>query len=533
MLIYILDPYTYDRKAVIEEYESCIWTERFIAAGDFSLTISQYNPHIKLLRAGTVLENHQSQFPMIIEGVERADGSITFTGRSLETIFSELAIEPRDTDGDTRWDAFFEGSPGDTLAHFVDALQFGEPTLNLPGFYVSTSVLDQADDGSTVNYKVTQIEPGYDLLTRLAQRFNTDIYIKRVEDVDWEYNGPGTYMFAFGSRIPLDRSKTNGDNGDAPLPSVRFSPKDDNFVDVKEAYDATSDVTVMVVRRPEHFTHGSTIGSGLAPVLYGYNSTVDHNDFLESLYDVGKPALEIRVKEADSSRLTLDYLKDQIWRYVEGYSPNDWHFLTFNQQKGILLAEMQRLAKAEFHKAQRARRHVIDGEVVAYTYEYGTDYKLGDKVDVTSDLTPHIPYTVNEKIVTEYIRSVDETGTRAYPTLGAPSEAENYPSSSHEYAYHGSTYVDHTFSINGVLPPGLGLLSPHKVRVKEGETKQLISVAQTGPTAGTCSLRFKVNGDGFTMPLTLADGDLITIDASIHSSDAANVSGHFTIRVKD
>lgn len=544
MLLYILDPYTHDRIAVIEEYETTVWTERFIVAGDFTIVLSQKNPNANLLRGGTILECEDSQYPMIVEGIEREDGSLTITGRTLETFFNEISLSEKDQgSGDGRAADYFreEGSPGHVLNYFVNLLLDSWDGLTIPGFFVSTTVLTIADDGSTVDGKVTEREQGHDLLVRLAQKFNVDIYMRRVEDTSSEFNGPGTYKFGFGSRVPVDRSKTNPDTGGDPLPSVRFSPQDDNLIDVKEVYDATSDVSVMMVRVPAHFTdmgNPGDLGAGIDndKILYGYKPSVGDYAFIDSLAELGKPPFQIRIKEADSDRLTLDYLKDQIWRYYPGQTREFWPSLDETQRQDLLKQEMQRLAIAEFKKAQRLRGHVIDGEVVANTYKYGVDYKLGDKVDVTSDLTPNIPYTVNEKDVTEFIRSVDDSGYRAYPTLAPPTEAAHYTSGTHEYNEHpDSLYADHTFSINGLLPDDLDVLSPHKVKVKRGEIKQLVSIAQTGPTEGTCYVFFKVNGGIVTssmLPVALADGDTITIDVGDHSAGTKNVSGHFTIRVK-
>jgi hypothetical protein len=533
MLLYPLDPITFDRIAVIEEYESCVWTERFIEAGDFTLVLAEVNPHAALLRGGTVIENGDSEFPMLIEGIERADGSLTITGRTIETFFNEISLSPKDYDGeDPSAVYFYEGSTGDTLIHFVHLLQNDDAALEFPGFFVSTTELDQADDGSTVDGKVIDREYGHDLLLRLAHRYNVDIYIKRVEDLSNEANGPGTYKFAWGSRTSVNRSTTDT----LGSVEVRFSPEDDNLIDVQEAYDATADVSAMVVRVPEHFTKEGSIGDGVSTVMYGYRPSVGHNDFLISLASLQKPPLEIRIKEADSEKLTVEYLRDQLWRYYPGDTRDDWSSLTKAEKSDVLLQEMQRLAIGEFNKAQRLRGHVIDGEVVSDTYTYGVHYKLGDKVSVTSGLTPNIPYSVTEKQVNEFIRSVDDTGTRAYPTLAPITTAAQYTSSSHEINYPKSTYVDHTFSINGKLPATLGVLSPHKIKVKKGETKQLVDISQTGPDEGSCSLDFLLNGDYIDisdLPITLADGDLITIDASDHSSDANNVSGHFTLRIKE
>src|SRR4051812_42637353 len=88
MLIYALDPETFDRVAVFEEYESCIWADRFIDPGDFTLVVPQIHPNTKYLKGGVILENEDAiDSPMIIGGLEVQDGTVTCTGRTLETFF--------------------------------------------------------------------------------------------------------------------------------------------------------------------------------------------------------------------------------------------------------------------------------------------------------------------------------------------------------------------------------------------------------------------------------------------------------------
>src|SRR5213075_845211 len=56
---------------------------------------------------------------------------------------------------------------------------------------------------------------------------------------------------------------------------------------------------------------------------------------------------------------------------------------------------------------------VVDGEVVPQSqYQYGTDYKLGDIVELKGH-----DNTVQKAQITEFIRSKDATGERAYPTV--------------------------------------------------------------------------------------------------------------------
>lgn len=529
MLIYILDPFSFDRVAVIEEYESCIWTERFVDPGDFTLVVPQTGPNVELLVGGTVLENEESDRPMFIEGLELKDGTLICTGRTLEAFFNQRSLAPIDNADDTAYSPEYFDSPGNILAEIVDDMQAGSDFGGYLDFPITIATNHSWDpqpqaDGDDVWVKVNKREKVHDLLVRLARQYNIDMRVKRIFEL-------GYMRLGFTTRNTVDRTSTN-DEGNS---TVRFSPDDDNLIDVHEVYSAEWDIVVSVVHIPRHFSADGQLGAFQDSIMYG---RVDGEDtFLDSFDDLNLPAFQTRIVENDGESLTLDWLKSQLFMYYDVLEIPTWESLTFSEQQDILFGEMKRLAITEYKKAKGKRIHAIDGEVTSSVFRYGIEYKLGDKVEIASGLRANIPYSIDEKIVTEFIRSLDESGYRAYPTLTSPLTPVEYPEHDDDVDhpdYPDSDNEDHTFSITGPLPIAITALSPHKVYVKPGETKQLISISQSGPTSGTCTLKFELNGEvihSWDLPIVLSHGDEITIDPSTHSSDAATVSGHFTIRI--
>lgn len=90
--LYVLDE-DYQDVAVIDSYNSLIWTERFDEFGDFELHIPSNRDLRELLRKGTVLSIENSYRMMVVESIEEGPSesgwSLTFKGRSLEKVLSD------------------------------------------------------------------------------------------------------------------------------------------------------------------------------------------------------------------------------------------------------------------------------------------------------------------------------------------------------------------------------------------------------------------------------------------------------------
>lgn len=90
--LYVLDE-DYQDVAVVDSYNSLIWTERFDEFGDFELHIPSNRDLRELLRKGTVLSIENSYRMMVVESIEEGPSesgwSLTFKGRSLEKVLSD------------------------------------------------------------------------------------------------------------------------------------------------------------------------------------------------------------------------------------------------------------------------------------------------------------------------------------------------------------------------------------------------------------------------------------------------------------
>lgn len=512
MLLYVLD-YTYDRIAVIEEYESCIWTERFIVAGELSLVVPAINPNSDLLRPGVLLENEDAEDPMLIETAELKDGVITVTGTTVETFFDQRSVAPFvKTD-----------SPGRILGSIVNDIQTEDGGRY--GIYGVREGLVQAD-GSDVIVSTQKREKGYSLLVKLAQQYNVDMYIRRVFNED-----TGVYELAFNTRVGVDHTE------DSPSGEVRFSPEDDNLIGINEVYTAVNGMLMVVVQVPVRFAAPGGFAEDLGAVVINaddatYDDVYTYHTHVDTIG--WNSPFDTRIIEPDSEVLTNDYLSRRLHIYFPGYTADDWYSRSDSVKQTVLQHEMVRMGKATFRRNQGNQTKAIDGEVAQSDLVFGRDYRLGDVVVVTASLEEG---DQRNAVVTEYIRTADASGKRAYPTFSQPAVTAPYDDNPADVQVETKQILgdgDHTFSINGLLPSDLQTLSPHVVRVLSGQTKKLVSIYQVGPRAGTCNLVFQHNGSDITesdLPITLNDYDEITVDPTDHDEDAAYVSGCFSIEV--
>ena len=96
MDLLVLDT-NFDAVAVIDTYESLIWTERYDAYGDFELILPITEETLQLLKQDYYIENQESEHLMIIEkiliNIDPDKGNrLTVSGRSAESILDRRVV---------------------------------------------------------------------------------------------------------------------------------------------------------------------------------------------------------------------------------------------------------------------------------------------------------------------------------------------------------------------------------------------------------------------------------------------------------
>ncbi len=92
MELYTLDD-KLNKNELIEDYESAIWTERFIEAGDAKITVPATRANIKKLAMNTVVRLVGSSEGILIETQQLEEGMLTVTGPTLEAFFKNRWID--------------------------------------------------------------------------------------------------------------------------------------------------------------------------------------------------------------------------------------------------------------------------------------------------------------------------------------------------------------------------------------------------------------------------------------------------------
>jgi hypothetical protein len=406
-MIYILDPVTLVKTDLIEEYESCVWTERFIEAGDCNLIVPATHDNAVRLRPRNLILHAESDEPMHIETRSIKDGQITVVGKTLETFFNErsmqLVVGP---DGDR-----VETPQGYLWAMLEDiAHRPILPVHNNLRFADYDEFMDPAYPNEMVTFRETEARPkAYDWALEIAKKYVVGMRIKRAWNEDER-----KFELVFVMRRPSDR--TSGDR------TVRLSSENDNFADIEEVYSIVDWVDIVAVWPPAAFIGASVdiSGTGIGPYGPAYYPNTD--------FTGDENMLNYRVREFESEEFTVDFLRKRLQEYyvpAEVYGPVGtiwaWADLTDAQQIDLVQREMFRKAKDEYAKLSNLQKVVISGQLIDDVLTFGHDYRMGDIVKAKGDITGGW----RKMMVTEYVRSFDGSGAKSHPTLVPPLVPES------------------------------------------------------------------------------------------------------------
>lgn len=357
MEVYVLDDQL-RRTAVIDRFESMIWTERYSSYGDFQLVIHSTAENRGLLVADTWLAINSSRRVMMIENVVNKDDSsgrstLTITGRSLEALLLDRVNRATLPAGTPVGMLTLTDTPGN-MARTIFGNYCGNnvtnPGDNIP-FYTAGNLYaaDTIAESPTVITLDFEIDFVYNSIKNLLDAYGLGFRL---------YRGPDTSKLYFNVYSGSDR--TTSQTG---LPAVVFSPDLENLADISELTSVEQFKNVAYVMAPNgnQIVYADNVASSIA----GFDRKV------------------LMVKADD---ITL----------AAGTALN-----TALQQRG----------KNELSKYKA--KYALDGEVPQTTsYKYETHYFLGDLIEMRND-----DGLTNNMRVTEQIFVDDSGGERSYPTL--------------------------------------------------------------------------------------------------------------------
>lgn len=367
MELFTLDR-SFGRQDTIDKFNSAIWTERYYGDSELELVVPTSVPNAQMLAPGLFVGLQDSRELMILETANfDKDGNLKVNGISLLKWLNNRFVRTSANHEDRYWNV--NATPGAILANIVYYMCVTGPyldgttptgipnpqSLKVPGLF--TSGWD--DSGAVITIGVP-FGPVFDALYEIATTYELgqQIILTNLE--------PNPNRLQYRNYRGLDRTSNQTAND-----PVRFSPGMDSLTDIEELQSIANYRTNVYAFAPSH-------PEGIVPPGPGIANRP------------GATGFDLRAEMVFAEDITTDQVGGNAQVLLD-----------------ILNARAKdALANGEFIK-------VVDGEIVPTAqFKYGRDYSLGDLIEIQGNSG-----TVQIARVTEYIRTQDASGERAYPTV--------------------------------------------------------------------------------------------------------------------
>lgn len=354
----ILDK-NYETIAMMDAFETFIWTERYNQYGDFELLLPATLPVFSFLKRDNYVYRKGTKVLMIIEDLEITtnveDGDhLVVTGRSLESILERRIIWGRKT-----LTGNFQNGIKTLLNENV--ISPSNTKRKIPGFTFKAS-----EDPNITKLTIDVEFNGdnlYDAISSLCIEKDVGFRIWPTDDGGFEFS-----LYA-----GEDRSYAQEDN-----PWVVFSPKYDNFLN-SDYFESGVLLKTDALAQCEE-THYETTEEGES---YSYTVVLQEEVVGK---DGVKSGLERRELFVDAGRLS---------------------------DEGDTTSQLQQKGKEAL--AETDMTITFEGEIEAsIQYIYGVDFFMGDVVQVVNDYGKEASSRITELIVSQ-----DVNGERLTPTFSA------------------------------------------------------------------------------------------------------------------
>jgi len=377
-----MEPYTLNRnflkQDIIDSFESIIWTERYYGDSEVELVVPLSTDSVRKLPTGTLLGVNDSEEIMILETLSIENGNLKLTGISLLPWLNNRFVRTTYKHEDRYW--YLEQPDYGTAGWILWAIVYymcceGSPFLdgtiptgvtNPEQFVIPGLGLRDFDKSGPLIKVGVPFGPVYDCLREIATTYEVGMQIL-LDSAD-----ASGYSLGFRSYKGLDRTTDQTEN----VP-VRFSPQMDSFTNIKELQSIAALKTLVY-----SFAPGLNPSEG-EPDL----RTVPGVSALTGQQYTG---FDLRALQVFADDITTDQVAGLPENVVSILNSRAYDALTTNS-----------LIKA------------VDGEIVPDNqFKYGKHYNLGDVIEVQGNSG-----AVQTARVTEYIRSQDSAGEKAYPTV--------------------------------------------------------------------------------------------------------------------
>lgn len=322
MEVYVLNT-NFESVAVIDEFESLIWIDRYDEAGDFELFMAMNNDLLKYIRQDYYLENPKSEHVMVIEQLNitsdvEEGNKLIVTGRSIESI-----LERRIIWGQIVLNGNLQKAIGTLLDENIISPSISERKIDN---FVFKECSDATVTGLTIDAQYTG-ENIYKVVSTLCKKNN--IGFKIVLD--------DNNRFVFSLYSGKDRSYNQADN-----PYVIFSPDFENIINSNylESKKTMKNVTLVA---------GEGEGAARKTSIVGTASGLERRELFTDARDISSDV-------GEGKTLTSAEYTEQL-----------------NQRGTEKLSEYKTVTSFE-------------GEVEATRmFKYGTDFFIGDIVQIANE----------------------------------------------------------------------------------------------------------------------------------------------------
>lgn len=388
-----MDLYVFNKSfrtvAVIDEYESFNWTDRYNEAGDFELILLTTSELLDVFRPDYYLYFNQSEHLMIIEGTEiKTDDEkgdrLVVTGRSLESILERRIIwnKTKFNIANNFQHAIVKmviNAMATPMSQYIgDWAQTDEPPAARR--LISNLIVHRDWDAKWSPIKMDAIEYWgenlYDIVSDLCKSRDPEVGFK----ITWRQSDNTFHFYLY---LGNDHSSGNSEHN---IP-VSFSPRLENIFDTNY-YESVQGYKTTVLIIGQYPKTGNTDEIEEKTTWACRGSSLDT---YTGLYrrEVYCDARNVPYKDDDRET-------DNIY---------DWG--------KVVKPALQEEGKKTLNETANKKAKTFEGEVdYQTTYIYGTDYKLGDIVDV-SDIYGH---EMKARIV-EVTFSDDEEGFSINPSF--------------------------------------------------------------------------------------------------------------------
>lgn len=352
MELFVLDK-SFQTVAIIDEFESLIWTDRYRECGDFELYVSANTDILSTVQVDYYLTCKESEHMMIVEGVKidtdvESGNHITISGRSLESILDRRIIWPQ--------------------TNLTGTLSDGLQTL------INNAIISPSDTSRQIsNFKY--ITPSEDIFTSttLDKQYTGDNLYDTIcclcEEYDFGFKITlnSSNEFEFLAYKGIDRSYEQSNR-----PYVIFSPGYENIINTSYTEDKSTLKNVTVVA-------GEDQGASRK------YTTVTQSDT-----DV--TGLNRREVFTDARDISSD---------------TDEGTLSDTQYTSLLTS------RGESSLAENIETKDFTGQVEATRmFKYKEDFLIGDIVQIVNEYGIE-----GQAYITEIITSQDSNGISQYPTF--------------------------------------------------------------------------------------------------------------------